>query len=437
MPDIPASGLERVRRLSKEGAWIVIGQATAVLGSLAGVRLLTELLDSAAYGELALGMTLAAAVNQTVLGPLSNGVARFYSPAQDQGDLGSYLNTVRRLLSAATAIIALMTLVTVAGLLVAGRTQWIGIATAALGFAALSGYNWILNSIQNAARQRSIVALHQGMEPWVRFLAAAGLLLWLGATSTVAMLGYAIAVTLILVSQYVFFRKVVPQNKGAKDTGKEKAWRVQIWKYSWPFGAWGIFGWAQQVSDRWALELFATTQEVGLYAALFYLGYYPTSMAAGMSVQFFGPIFFQQAGDASNGQRNEKISKLSWRLTWLTLALTGAVFIVALLLHTQIFRILVAEEYASVSYLLPWMLLAGGIFAAGQSIALDFMSQMKTQTMLAAKIATSSAGILFNFAGAYLFGIRGVVAAIVLFSVLYSVWLAAISVRAAAKPAIP
>ncbi len=435
MPDILAPGSERVRRLSKEGAWIVLGQATAVLGSLAGVRLLTELLDPAAYGELALGMTVAAVVNQTVIGPLANGVTRFYAPAQERGDLGGFLCAVRRLVSAATALIVLMILLTVAGLLVAGRTQWIGIATAALVFATLSGYNGILTGIQNAARQRSIVALHQGMESWARFLVAAGLLLWLGATSTVAMVGYAIAVMLILGSQYVFFRKTVPQDVTATD--KERGWQEQIWRYSWPFGAWGIFSWAQQASDRWALELFATTQEVGLYAALFHLGYYPMSIAASMSMQLLAPIFYQRAGDASDRRRNANVSKLSRRLTGLTLALTGAVFLVALLFHAQIFRILVAKEYASVSYLLPWMLLAGGIFAAGQTIALDLMSQMKTHTMAVAKIATSSLGILFNFAGAYFLGIKGIVVAIVLFSVLYSVWLAVVSIRrTAAEPDI-
>ena len=411
-----------------------LARQPAVLGSLASVRLLTELLDPAAYGELALGMTVAAVVNQTVLGPLGNGVTRFYAPAQERGDLGGYLNAVRRMVSAATVIIVLMILLTVAGLLVAGRTQWIGIATAALVFATLSGYNAILSGIQNAARQRSIVALHQGMESWARFLVAAGLLLWLGATSTVAMVGYAIAAVLILGSQYVFFRKTVPRNATAAD--KERGWQGQIWKYSWPFGAWGIFSWAQHASDRWALELFATTQEVGLYAALFQLGYYPMSMATGMAMQFLGPIFYQRAGDASDSRRNENVSKLSRRLTGLTLALTGAVFLVALLFHTQIFRILVAKEYATVSYLLPWMLLAGGVFAAGQTIALDLMSQMKTHTMAVAKIATSSLGIIFNFAGAYFLGIKGIVVAIVLFSVLHSVWLAAISIRTAAKPGI-
>lgn len=420
----------RFRRLFKESFWIVLGQAAAVVGSLVGVRLLTELLDPAAYGELALGMAVATLVNQTVLGPLGNGANRFYAPAHEQGDLGGYLNAVRRLVLSATWIIVLMILLTVAGLLIAGRTEWIAIAIAAIIFATLSGYNAVLSGIQNAARQRAIVALHQGMESWARFLVAAGLLLWLGASSTVAMVGYAIAVLLVLGSQYVFLRKIAPKNV----TGPyiEGRWREQMLKYSWPFASWGIFYWAQSASDRWALEFFATTREVGLYAVLFQLGYQPVSMATGMAMQLLSPILYQRAGDASDSRRNANVNNLSWRLTWFSLSVTGASFFVALLFHTQIFWIFVAKEYASISYLLPWMVLAGGVFAAGQAMSLNLMSQMKTHTMVVAKIATAILGVIFNFAGAYFFGIAGIVFAGVLFSVLYSVWMAMLSKRTTA-----
>ncbi len=155
---------ERFRRLSIEGCWVVLGQAMAVVGSLVGVRLLTELLNPAAYGELALGMTVATLVNQTVLGPLGAGVLRFYAPAVEQGDLDGYLKSVIRLVLSATGIIVLVILLTIAGLLITGRAVWIAIAIAAFVYAILSGYNSILSCIQNAARQRSIVALHQGME---------------------------------------------------------------------------------------------------------------------------------------------------------------------------------------------------------------------------------------------------------------------------------
>ncbi len=260
----------------------------AVLGSLVGVRMLTGLLDPTAYGELALGMTAATLVNQTMLGPLSAGVTRFYAPAQEQGDLGGYLSAVRLLVLRATGIILFIILLTVAGLLIAGQTQWIAIAIAALIFAILSGNNSILNGIQNAARQRSIVALHQGMESWARFLAAAGLLLWLGATSAVAMVGYALGVFLVIGSQYVFFPKIATKNVTAAD--KERSWRKQISDFSWPISIFGIFTWLQLASDRWALGFFSTTKDVGMYAVLLQLGYYPMSIATEITMQFLAPI---------------------------------------------------------------------------------------------------------------------------------------------------
>lgn len=411
--------------LFKEGVWVVIGQILLVLGALLGVRLMTELLDPADYGELALGMTMTTLANQVIFGPLGNGIARFYAAAQEQGDFGGYLSATRQLASSATKIIACMFLLTVTGLLIVERTEWIVITTAALIFALLSGYNSILNSIQNAARQRSIVALHQGMEPWARFLVAAGLILWIGATSKVAMLGYAMSALLVLGSQFVFFRKIVPSNIHVAD--KEASWREQIWKYSLPFATWGIFVWGQQASDRWALGLFATTQEVGLYAVLFQLGYYPISLATSMAMQYLAPILYQRAGDASDSRRIANVHSLSWRLTWFSLGVTGAAFVVAFLLHNQIFRFFVAEEYAPVSYLLPWMILSGGIFAAGQTMALNLMSQMKTHTMIVAKIATALLGITLNFAGAYWFGILGIVIAGVIFSVAHLFWMVVLS----------
>lgn len=413
---------KRLQRLGREAMWITVGQVASVIGSLVGVRVLTELLDPSAYGELALGMTLATMVNQIILGPLGSGVTRFYAPSEEKSDLGSYLSAVRHLVSQATGIIILLMLTASAGLLIAGHVQWATITAAALVFGILDGYNSILNGIQTAARQRSVVALHSGMVPWVRFLVATSLILWLSATSAIVLVGYSIATILVLGSQIVFFRKTISINADVAKT--DKIWRKEIWKYSWPMTVFGIFTWMQLTSDRWALELFSTTQELGWYAVLFQLGYYPISLATATLTQFLAPIFYQRAGDASDARRNAGVTNLSWRLTGFVLGLTAVGFLIALLFHTQIFSLVVTDAYAPVSGLLPWMILAGGVFAAGQTISLNLMSQMKTLTLMTAKITTALMGVTLNFVGAYLYGITGVVMATVLFSISYFLWMA-------------
>ena len=185
----------------------------------------------------------------------------------------------------------------------------------------------------------------------------------------------------------------------------------------------------QLASDRWALGFFATTQEVGLYAVIFQLGYYPMSMATGMAMQFLTPIFFQRAGDGTDNRRTTNVNNLSWRLTGLALGVTCVTFMVTLLFHAQIFQVIVGKEYASVSHLLPWMLLAGGMFSAGQTITLNLASQMKTLTMVAPKIITALLGITFNFACAYWYGTTGIVIAALSFSVLYFLWMAVLAKR--------
>lgn len=411
---------ERSRRLFKEGGWIVFGQIMMVVGSLAGVRLLTELLPPDAYGEVALGMTIATLVNQIILGPLGGGIIRFYAPAVEQGNLGEYLHAVKKLVLYATALIFLLTVIACVGLTVSGKNQWIAIVVSALVFAILSGYSANLSSIQTAARQRAIVALHQGADPLLRSLAAAGLIVWLGMSSVVAMIGYAIAALFMLGSQTYFFQRIL---RGKTFSESTNDWQKDIWKFSWPIGVFGIFTWFQLASDRWALQFFSSTSDVGSYAVLYQLGYYPISLLTGMAMQFLVPILYQRAGDAKDSKRNADANQLGWRVTWISLALTGVAFLVAMLLHAPIFQLLVAEEYRSVSYLMPWIIVSGGVFASGQTLALNLQAQMKTRELMTAKIVTALLGVALNFAGSYWYGITGVICAGLMFSALYFAWM--------------
>jgi O-antigen/teichoic acid export membrane protein len=412
---------ERFLRLSKEGSWIVLGQALFVAASLVGVRMLTGLMNPAAYGELALEMTAANMLTQTVLGPLGNGATRFYAPSVERGELRAFLSATRTLLARSVGALAVLMLFVAAGLLAAGHLKWLLAGLAVFAFAVFNGSNYILSGIQDAARQRSIVALHQGMAAWAQYLFAAGLIVWLGATSTVAMLGYAIAAFMVLGSQFFFFRATIARR--AAGPGDDGTWRGKILEFTLPVAAWSVFTWAQFASDRWALGLFRPMQELGVYTGLFQIGYSPIYLLTSMGLQLMAPIYYQRAGDASDSRRNANVNRLNWRLTKLALGLTGACSLAGFLFHTQIFSVFVAQEYRGVSYLMPWLTLAAGLFATGQIISMNLMAQMKTKLLMKVKIVTSVFGISMNFLGAYLFGVKGVVMAITLFSLAYFLWM--------------
>jgi O-antigen/teichoic acid export membrane protein len=412
----------RVFRLAKEGSWLVLGQIATVAGSLVLVRVLTEYLSPAQYGQLALGLTVAVLVNQVVMGGLINGIGRFYSIAAEKQDLSGYLIASKHLLMYATGVIVVAGLLLLAGLGLLGYTQWCGLAAAALVLSVLSGYNSALSGIQNAARQRSIVAFHGGLDAWLKIALALGVLYWLGASSTAVVIGYACSSFLITFSQLIFLRRVTHVKSAYP--AKDRTWMRQMWAYSLPFSIFGTFTWLQLASDRWALQTYASVTEVGEYAVLFQLGYTPIALVTGLISNFLGPILYQRSGDATDPARNANVHRLSWRMTQLALIITVCCFAFTFFMHESLFRLLVATDYRAVSNLLPWVVLAGGLFAAGQMLALKLMSEMKPTAMTVAKIATALIGILLNVIGAKLAGIQGVVAALIAFSFVYLVWMA-------------
>jgi O-antigen/teichoic acid export membrane protein len=431
IPRLSGPGLRsgRIYRLGKELSWILIGEVAAIVGALVGVRILTTLLTPAVYGKLALCMTAATLVNQLIFGPLSNGAARFYAPAREANAIPEYITALHTLTTRATGACIVLSLAVCASLCVAGKREWLFLALSTSCFALISGWNTISSGIQGAARQRTVVALHAGLASWGRFLAAAGLTKVFGGTTAIAMLGYTIGMAGVVVSQQRFLRRTIPLPTRHEVGTSRNHWRQEILAYSWPFAAWGGFTWAQLSSDRWALGSLTSAREVGLYAVLFQLGYYPMSMLTNLVVQLLSPVLFERAGDASDVRRVESARRVGRTLTTVSLILSATVALALLPIHRLLFAVCVAPAYGSVSYLIPWVILSGGVFASAQLLALEFMSTLTTRRLLAPKIVTALIAVLVNGLGAWAFGLPGVVGGGLIFSVIFFLWVYARVVR--------
>lgn len=419
---IVARNLAHFQRLAAESGWIIIGQIVTVIGSLVLVRVLTEYLAPSEYGQLTLGLTVAGLVNQVVMGGVIASVGRFYSIAAEKKDIPGYVHAAYRLMTFATAAVTVIALLLTGGMLWFDYFKWIVMVVAALVFSVLSGFNASLSSMQNAARHRSNVACHSALDAWLKIFLVVGVLLWLGASSTAVIICYALSLIVTMSSQLFFLRRSMPIT--AKSQLTSDKWVRPMWLYAWPFSMWGIFTWAQQVSDRWALQNFGGADDVGRYAALFQLGFTPIGVLSGMAMALFGPILYQRIGTTGDPVRNTSAHYLAWRVTFSGLAITAVAFGVTYFLHAWIFKLLVAASYASVSFLLPWVILAGGLFSAGQILALKLMSEMNPRAMTSAKIISAILGVGLNICGAALFGMQGVVAALVCFYAVYFIWMA-------------
>jgi O-antigen/teichoic acid export membrane protein len=408
-------------RLFKEGSWIAVGQVVSFVGSLVLVRVLTEYLDPNQYGQLALGLTVSSLMNNVLIGGINNGISRFYSIAVEKNDLSGYLKDSLRLQIYVTIAVVAVGLVILVGLFCLKYLHWMGLAAAAVVFSVISGFNNSLNGIQSAARKRSIVALHSGLDSWLKILLALGFMHLLGHTGTAAVIGYICSSVTISVSQLFFLNGTIPVQQA--DISNHKKWTSQIWAFSWPFSAWGIFTWIQQVSDRWALEAFGTAADVGLYAVLFQISYSPIMLVSGIFVSFLSPILFQHAGDATDYSRIHDLKRITMRLSWFCLILTMMAFLLSAFFHKWIFYLILNEKFQDISYLMPWMVLAGGFMSAHHILGSRVASLLKTRQLAFQQILMCLFAAGLNLLGTMLFGLVGLVVAIVSFSFLYFLWM--------------
>ena len=414
----------RMFRVGHELFWVCVGQGVGALGAIVGVRILTQILTPTAYGELALGLTAATLANQVLLGPLGGAALRYFTPARESSDLSAYFSALRRLVAFVTGVLVVVVCVVALGLAYAGYQWAIPLLFAALMYALLFNYSSVLDGMQNAARQRVVVAWHDGVAPWLRYGAAALLTSLIRSSSAVAMSGYALASTVVLGSQAWFFRRrILVFNRAAQTNPRSTiAWTRRMTGYAWPFTIFGVFTWAQTVSDRWALQAFSTTAIVGQYAVLFQLGYYPVAMGSALLMQLVTPVLFDRAGDGSSPDRLRRGRDLNDRLVLVSLLITACAAVGAFVGHEWIFRVVAAPAYRSVSPMLPWLVLSAGLFCAAQVASLGPLTADRTERLLIPKVLSSMLGIGLNVLGARYFGIPGVVSAGLVCSVVYFLW---------------
>jgi O-antigen/teichoic acid export membrane protein len=444
----------KFKHLIKESTWVVLGQFVTLVGSLILVRVMTSYLTPNEYGQLALSLTAVGLISQIAMNSVSASISRYLPVAIARQDLPQFSSAANRILFVSAGVSLFIGVTLSFTLWVNQHSDWAWLCLLGFSFATISLYNFTANSVQNAARNRSIVALHTSLETWLKVLFGAAAVIQLGATASSALLGYIVAVSLILLSQWFFLKHSFVNKSSFEQTRKSSStqstgqWQHDIWQFAWPFATWGVFTWAQQVSDLWSLKAFTSASEVGLYTVIFQLGYAPIILLNSIVQVFLGPILNQQIeqnrqaqptqdkrSNRNNSQqhaavldsklnKSKSVHRVAWVTTLLSLATTAFAFFFTLNTHEWLFSFLVDPEFRSASVYLAYMVLAGGLFSAGQILSLKLVSEFNSKIMLSVKVGTALLGFVLNIFGAWAYGTAGVVGSMIIFSISYLAWMA-------------
>lgn len=415
-----------------EGSWVVAGQLTAFLFGLLGVRILTGILGPESYGRLALGMTMTALTNQVIFGPLGAGAARFYAASIEQKDLDGFWAAIGRFRRRSLLFLLAGTLGIAVVLAAIGQETDIPYLFAVALLSMLSGVQGVFTSVLGAARKRRSVAAFQSADALLRVVGAYAFLTIGGASSSLAIAGFAFSSAVVITLQNRLMPKIFG-TPSAESSGVKSDWLAQIWEYIWPLALSGVLSWGFHASQRWALEVFSTTKDVGYFAAVSQVGYTPIIMAGGAFSSLLVPILFQRSGDGSDPERAAATIRVVKQVAVGAATIVAFATIAGFALHKELFELLVAKDFWHVSHYLPYSILAAGIYQISLILSQALLVRRRTRDFLGLNTIGNGTVALASFFLASWHGLNGIFVALVFGSTLHLLWMLLLLRRASVE----
>lgn len=380
-------------RTWREGLWVGAGQAAAVLGGLAGLKVLTTLLDVETYGQFALLLGLVAFGSGLVCAPFIQAALRFFPEASHQdGGLAMRRATIRLLTQGVLGVAALLCLGGILwNSLGSGHVPYSNFIYAAC-FLAADTWKTLEASLLNAARRQAACSIRIVADGLARPLAAVAMIALVGAQSAAALAGYALgsgAVSFLLAKWTV-------RGDASVTSSQHNGWspsRQQAFvRYALPLAPLAALNWVVSLGPRYVLGGITGTQAVGLYAAAFALASQPFVAANQIVHTTLRPILYEAV---ARGDRAKERRTL-WIWLGVVVGLSSAGVAAFALLASWITGVLLGREFRDASELVPWIALAYALQGVQQTFEVMMYAHGQTQRLvLLQAIAAVTAATLY------------------------------------------
>jgi O-antigen/teichoic acid export membrane protein len=377
-------------------SWAAFGQLATAIGLLAGIRLLTEYVPPAVYGNVALLLGLTSFCYSLFSTPLFQALLRFYPDARRSDEIGLLKSTIFKL--AKKAMLYAIFLFTAGGLIygfMSGTSRWLGALLAAI--LVVDVYKILQTGLLNAKRRQREYALWNMAETWGRPVCAVFLVISFEASASHVLIGYLTASLLIL-----WYFRPEPEPEKTWSPERRKVLLGEICRYALPLVPSSLVCGVNSLCDRYIIGGLLGYEQVGVYAAVSGLMVRPFILACGIIEQSVRPIYFDSV--AAGDGRNKAILR-KWML--LATAICTAGFLTIVGLRQQVVDILLAQKYRSIVDLIPWLALGYACYAITFIYENIFYAHKKTGTVFRINIIMAFMTVIVTLAMTYKYKLLG------------------------------
>jgi len=379
------------RTFVRTGALIVTAQvAVALLGVLA-LRLYTNLVTPAVFGESNLVLSALGLGLQLFVAGFTAAMLRFYSASETNGTADEFTReTMTWAMRAAVALVGLLFIVLLIGrLLGAFRYSAMVVLGGIAWVFSMTVRNVLMSRIQAQRRQSAYAGL-QVVEAGLLFgitltalhLAPSVESFLMGQTLAIALL-----VSFILVAEYrncSIFRLRLPIDGG---------FGRRAWSYGAPFAPMSFLSWLANLGDRYTLAALLGSGAAGRYVAPFSIASRGMLLANSALCDLFRPILFDAENRRDAGSARKTF--LHWVIS--SVALSSGGVAVVYCAGTLIARVLLAPGYRTGAVeIMLWVSLGYAVSGITQVVECRLLSLGHSARLLLPMILGAIANITFS-----------------------------------------
>jgi O-antigen/teichoic acid export membrane protein len=288
-------------------------------------------------------------------------------------------------------------------------------------------FNRVGLALEDAARKRKFRGIVQGGFDVMRFGFAAGLIFFLGLPSAeTALSGFVMSGILIVLAHGIFLYRLFKKDGDGNSVSPEKKTTMNtdlMQAFQTPLILSHACIWLTMMSERWVLNYFGSPGDVGGYAAVYQLAFAPMLFVSNFLMIFFEPIIYQMNRlNMKNAESLQAIQMNKYAAVGI-LCFSICLFAVLFLFHQRIGQYFLGVRFHSYTWIFPWLMLAGGCFAATQQLLLKLSSEMRTDLLAVLWLVVAVTAMIAYVIGAHFWQLKGIVAAVTIVNVMLVLFL--------------